>query len=38
MSALSCVSVMPSEELDRLLEDVKSLGDNTLQVQTIDSE
>lgn len=38
VSALSCVSVMPSEELDRLLEDVKSLGDNTLQVQTIDSK
>ncbi|XP_060937333.1 uncharacterized protein si:dkey-92i15.4 [Limanda limanda] len=31
VSALSCVSVMPSEELDRLLEDVRSLGDNTLQ-------
>lgn len=36
VSALSCVSVMPSEELDRLLEDVKSLGDNNLQVQTTD--
>lgn len=33
MSALSCVSVMPSEELDRLLEDVRSLGDNNLKVQ-----
>lgn len=32
MSALSCVSVLPSEELDRLLEDVRSLGDNNLQV------
>ncbi|XP_040901375.1 PDZ domain-containing protein 2 [Toxotes jaculatrix] len=31
VSALSCVSVMPTEELDRLLEDVRSLGDNTLQ-------
>lgn len=31
VSALSCVSVMPSEELDRLLEDVRGLGDNTLQ-------
>lgn len=31
VSALSCVSVMPAEELDRLLEDVRSLGDNTLQ-------
>ncbi|XP_062255625.1 uncharacterized protein si:dkey-92i15.4 [Platichthys flesus] len=31
VSGLSCVSVMPSEELDRLLEDVRSLGDNTLQ-------
>ncbi|KAM7420821.1 hypothetical protein PAMA_015167 [Pampus argenteus] len=31
MSALSCVSVIPSEELDRLLEDVRGLGDNTLQ-------
>ncbi|KAI3361045.1 hypothetical protein L3Q82_013242 [Scortum barcoo] len=31
MSALSYVSVMPSEELERLLEDVRSLGDSTLQ-------
>ncbi|KAK2844591.1 hypothetical protein Q5P01_011250 [Channa striata] len=31
VSALSCVSVMPSEELDRLLEDVRTVGDNTLQ-------
>lgn len=31
MSALSYVSVLPSEELDRLLEDVRSLGDNNLQ-------
>ncbi|KAF3691941.1 Pro-interleukin-16 Interleukin-16 [Channa argus] len=31
VSALSCVSVMPSEELDRLLEDVRTGGDNTLQ-------
>ncbi|XP_051261888.1 uncharacterized protein si:dkey-92i15.4 [Dicentrarchus labrax] len=31
MSALSCVSVLPSEELDRLLEDVRSLGDSNLQ-------
>lgn len=34
MSALSCVSVLPSEELDRLLDDVRSLGDGNLQVQT----
>lgn len=33
MSALSCVSVLPSEELDRLLEDVRSLGDSNLQVR-----
>lgn len=32
MSAFSCVSVMPSEELDKLLEDVRSLGDSNLQV------
>lgn len=32
VSALSCVSVLPAEELDRLLEDVRSLGDSTLQV------
>lgn len=31
VSALSCVSVLPTEELDKLLEDVRSLGDNTLQ-------
>ncbi|XP_073342024.1 uncharacterized protein [Pagrus major] len=31
MSAMSYVSVMPSEELDKLLEDVRSLGDNNLQ-------
>ncbi|CAN9513587.1 unnamed protein product [Ophioblennius macclurei] len=31
VSALSYVSVMPAEELDRLLEDVRSLGNNTLQ-------
>lgn len=31
VSALSCVSMMPAEELDRLLEDVRSLGNNTLQ-------
>lgn len=31
VSALSCVSVLPAEELDKLLEDVRSLGDNTLQ-------
>lgn len=31
MSALSCVSVLPSEELDRLLEDVRNLGDNKLK-------
>lgn len=32
MSAFSYVSVMPAEELDRLLDDVKSLGDSNLQV------
>lgn len=32
MSAFSCVSVLPSEELDKLLEDVRSLGDSNLQV------
>ncbi|XP_070691297.1 serine-rich adhesin for platelets [Pempheris klunzingeri] len=31
ISVLSCVSVLPSEELDRLLEDVRSLGDSKLQ-------
>ncbi|XP_068998878.1 serine-rich adhesin for platelets [Embiotoca jacksoni] len=31
VSALSYVSVLPAEELDRLLDDVRSLGDNTLQ-------
>ncbi|KAM4600368.1 uncharacterized protein ACJ7VT_020308 [Polymixia lowei] len=31
MSALSCVSVLPSEELDKLLEDVRGLGDTALQ-------
>ncbi|XP_046906062.1 pro-interleukin-16 [Hypomesus transpacificus] len=31
VSALSCVSVLDSEELDRLLDDVRSLGDDTLQ-------
>ncbi|XP_041650059.1 uncharacterized protein si:dkey-92i15.4 [Cheilinus undulatus] len=31
MSALSCVSVLPTEELDKLLEDVRNLGDSTLQ-------
>ncbi|XP_028280815.1 uncharacterized protein LOC114448215 [Parambassis ranga] len=31
VSALSCVSVMPAEELDKLLEDVRSLGDDNLQ-------
>lgn len=34
VSALSCVSVMPAEELDKLLQDVRSLGDDNLQVQT----
>lgn len=32
VSALSYVSVLPSEELDRLMEDVRSLGDSALQV------
>nr|XP_020462832.1 pro-interleukin-16-like [Monopterus albus] len=31
VSILSCVSLMPTEELDRLLEDVRNLGDNTRQ-------
>lgn len=34
VSALSYVSVMPSEELDKLLEDVRGLGDDNLQVHT----
>lgn len=33
-SAFSCVSVLPTEELDRLLDDVRSLDDNSLQVPT----
>lgn len=32
MSVFSCVSLMPAEELDKLLEDVRDLGDETLQV------
>ncbi|KAM9805960.1 uncharacterized protein ACBT44_013533 [Syngnathus typhle] len=31
VSALSYVSVLPTEELDKLLEDVRSLGDSNLQ-------
>ncbi|XP_013865155.1 uncharacterized protein si:dkey-92i15.4 [Austrofundulus limnaeus] len=31
LSAFSCVSLMPAEELDKLLEDVKDLGDETLR-------
>nr|XP_046188287.1 pro-interleukin-16-like [Oncorhynchus gorbuscha] len=31
VSALSCVSVLGSDELNRLLDDVKGLGDTTLQ-------
>ncbi|XP_061675410.1 uncharacterized protein si:dkey-92i15.4 [Syngnathoides biaculeatus] len=31
VSALSYVSVLPSEELDKLLDDVRSLGDSNLQ-------
>ncbi|XP_037532583.1 uncharacterized protein LOC119409756 [Nematolebias whitei] len=31
ISAFSCVSLMPAEELDKLLEDVRDLGDETLQ-------
>lgn len=34
MSAFSCVSVMPAEELDKLVEEVRNLGDGTLQVKT----
>ncbi|KAK0147824.1 Pro-interleukin-16 [Merluccius polli] len=30
-SAFSCVSVLPTEELDRLLDDVRSLDDSSLQ-------
>ncbi|XP_048880486.1 uncharacterized protein si:dkey-92i15.4 [Brienomyrus brachyistius] len=30
-SALSCVSILSADELDRLLSDVRSLGDETLQ-------
>lgn len=32
VSALSCVSVLGSDELNRLLDDVKGLGATTLQV------
>lgn len=35
LSAFSCVSLMPAEELDKLLEDVKDLGEETLQVQQL---
>lgn len=35
MSAFSCVSVLPSEELDKLLDDVRSLGDSNLQVREL---
>lgn len=31
VSGFSCVSVLPTEELDKLIEDVRSLGDNNLQ-------
>ncbi|XP_036393797.1 uncharacterized protein si:dkey-92i15.4 isoform X2 [Megalops cyprinoides] len=31
ISALSCVSILPTDELDRLLEDVRSLGDESLK-------
>uniref|UniRef100_A0A3B4FBZ3 Serine-rich adhesin for platelets-like n=1 Tax=Pundamilia nyererei TaxID=303518 RepID=A0A3B4FBZ3_9CICH len=31
MSAFSCVSVMPAEELDKLVEEVRNLGDDALQ-------
>uniref|UniRef100_A0A3P9D641 Pro-interleukin-16 n=1 Tax=Maylandia zebra TaxID=106582 RepID=A0A3P9D641_9CICH len=31
MSAFSCVSVMPAEELDKLVEEVRNLGDGALQ-------
>lgn len=31
ISAFSCVSLIPTEELDKLVEDVKNLGDDTLQ-------
>ncbi|KAG7469467.1 hypothetical protein MATL_G00129210 [Megalops atlanticus] len=31
ISALSCVSILPADELDRLLEDVRSLGDESLK-------
>ncbi|XP_063342447.1 serine-rich adhesin for platelets [Pelmatolapia mariae] len=31
MSAFSCVSVMPTEELDKLVEEVRNLGEDALQ-------
>lgn len=31
MSVFSCVSVMPAEELDKLVEEVRNLGDDALQ-------
>ncbi|XP_072250359.1 uncharacterized protein [Leuresthes tenuis] len=31
VSGFSCVSLLPTEELDRLVEDVRTLGDDTLQ-------
>ncbi|XP_058877405.1 pro-interleukin-16-like [Acipenser ruthenus] len=34
MSVLSVVSLIPGEELDRLLEDVRELGDESLQRET----
>ncbi|MEQ2179238.1 hypothetical protein GOODEAATRI_022562 [Goodea atripinnis] len=34
VSGFSCVSLLPTEELDKLVEDVKNLGDEALQVLT----
>ncbi|XP_038146172.1 uncharacterized protein si:dkey-92i15.4 [Cyprinodon tularosa] len=31
ISTFSCVSLLPTEEIDKLVEDVKNLGDETLQ-------
>uniref|UniRef100_A0A3Q0RTU2 PDZ domain-containing protein n=1 Tax=Amphilophus citrinellus TaxID=61819 RepID=A0A3Q0RTU2_AMPCI len=31
MSSFSCVSVLPTEELDKLIEEVRNLGDDALQ-------
>lgn len=33
ISVMSCVTLLGTEELDNLLQDVRSLGDDTLQVK-----